>query len=259
MTLIGIHVTEKLSRNRDSTTTSKKDFDYLINMQDYFNNGKGTLPEKIESFAKYVPRQSITRFLSRYEIFKKILNIQGSIIECGVFFGQGLMSFAQFSAIFEPVNNQRKIIGFDTFSGFPSVSKFDKASDLGKKGKLSTGAYKDILEGVSLFDSNRFLEHIPKVEVVKGDATKTIPKYIKENPHTVVSLLYLDFDIYEPTKAALKHFVPRMPKGSIIAFDELNSKNWKGESVALLETLGIRNLKIERFSFDSYLSYAILD
>jgi hypothetical protein len=36
-----------------------------------------------------------------------------------------------------------------------------------------------------------------------------------------VSLLYLDFDIYEPTAVALEHFLPRMPKGSIVAFDEL--------------------------------------
>ena len=33
---------------------------------------------------------------------------------------------------------------------------------------------------------------------------------------------------------ALKNFISRMPKGAIIAFDELNNKNWPGETVALL-------------------------
>ena len=54
-----------------------------------------------------------------------------------------------------------------------------------------------------IHDSTRFLGHIPKVQLVKGDATKTIPKFIKTNPHIVVSLLFLDFDLYKPTKTAL--------------------------------------------------------
>jgi hypothetical protein len=80
---------------------------------------------------------------------------------------------------------------------------------------------------------NRPVGHVPKVELVKGDANITIPKYIEDNPHVVVSLLYLDFDIYEPTKTALKYFIPRMPKGSIIAFDELNSPHWPGGTIAV--------------------------
>ena len=99
----------------------------------------------------------------------------------------------------------------------------------------------------------------PKVELIKGDATKTIPKFIKDNPHTVVSLLYLDFDIYKPTKVAIENFIDRMPKGAIIAFDELNDKNWKGETQAVLETVGIKNLRISRFPFDTFFSYAIIE
>ena len=74
----------------------------------------------------------------------------------------------------------------------------------------------DLKKCVEVYENNRFLNHIPKVELVKGDASKMIPKYIKENPHTVVSLLNLDMDIFEPTKIALEHFVPRMPKGAVI-------------------------------------------
>ncbi len=67
-----------------------------------------------------------------------------------------------------------------------------------------------------------------------------------------------DVDIYEPTRAALKHFVPRMPKGAIIVFDQLNSSLWPGESIALHDELGVGNFRIERFSWDSYLSYIVL-
>ncbi|MDE2588115.1 MAG: class I SAM-dependent methyltransferase, partial [Patescibacteria group bacterium] len=185
----------------------------------------GTTIEKLQNFSKYVPRQDITNFIAKYEIFKKIINIQGSIIECGIFLGGGLMTFAQLSSIFEPVNHQRKIIGFDTFSGFPELHKSDKKSisQHMHKGGLGVNSYDDLQKCIALFNSNRFLSHIPKIELIKGNATVTIPKFLKDNPHIVVSLLYLDFDIYKPTKVAIENFVPRMPKGSVIVFDELNS------------------------------------
>jgi hypothetical protein len=68
----------------------------------------------------------------------------------------------------------------------------------------------------------------------------------------------LDVDVYAPTKKALKVFMPRMPKGAIIVFDELNAKIFPGETQAVDEAVGLRNLEIRRFSFDSYVSYAIL-
>lgn len=239
----------------------EKTEEYPEQLNNYFVSGLGTNIEKLSNFPKYVPRQDLTRFLAKYELFKKILNVEGAIIEGGVRFGGGLMTFAQLSAIFEPVNYTRKIIGFDTFSGFPNITKEDKGSTskFARKGGLAVDSFKDLEKSISLYDSNRFLGKIPKVELVKGDVTFTIPKYLKDNPHTVISLLYLDFDIYKPTRIALENFVPRMPKGSIIAFDELNSKDWVGETRAVLDTIGIRNLRIERFNFNTYMSYAILE
>ncbi|MBI1829455.1 MAG: class I SAM-dependent methyltransferase [Thaumarchaeota archaeon] len=242
-------------------TSKKDDSNYLKKLDEYFTKSVGTNVEKISNFTKYIPRQDLTRFLAKYEIFKKILNVEGAIVEGGVRFGGGLMTFAQLSSILEPVNYTRKIIGFDTFSGFPNLTEHDKGStsNFAHKGGLAVNSFNDLKECIALYDSNRFIGHIPKVELVKGDVTLTIPKYLRENPHTVVSLLYLDFDIYKPTKIALQNFVPRMPKGAIIVFDELNSKEWVGETKAVLETIGIRNLRIERFSFNTYMSYAVLD
>jgi hypothetical protein len=171
------------------------------------------------------------------------------------------MTFAHLSSIFEPVNYTRKIMGFDTFAGFPNLTKDDKGSlsKFAKKGGFKVESYNDLKKSISLFDSNRFLGKIPKVELIKGDATKTIPKYIKENQHLIISLLYLDFDIYQPTKVAIENFLPRMPKGSIIVFDEINNPEFVGEPKAVLDTIGLSNLKIKRFSFNTFMSYAVLD
>ena len=88
---------------------------------------------------------------------------------------------------------------------------------------------------------------------------KTCTSYLQKNQHLTIALLYLDFDLYEPTKHALKNFVPRMPKGSVIAFDEVNHPDWPGETLAVIEGLGINSLRIERFEFDSMRSYAVIN
>lgn len=254
-------VLSKLPKLNDEKNTAPHEFSFYSELGKYFDHSIGNNIDKLSNFSKYVPRQNLTTFLVKYEIFKKILNVHGSILECGVFLGGGLMTFAQISSILEPINHQRKIIGFDTFSGFETLSSKDhySTSSFAKKGGLKINSYADLKECISIYDSNRFLNHIPKVELVKGNITKTLPQYLKNNPHTVVSLLYLDMDVYKPTKFALKNLLMRIPKGGIIVFDELNSKEFVGETLAVMDTVGIHNLRIERFSFDTHISYAILE
>ena len=224
-----------------------------------FNASADPVEIRIENFPKYVRRQHLTRLLALYEIFKRILPVKGSIVECGVNRGYGLMAWAKLSAVLEPVNLTRRIYGFDSFAGFPAVSDKDHTGPGWKTaevGGLQADSYDELLELISINDKDRFLGHIPKVELIKGDATETIPRFMKDHPHLVVSLLFLDFDLYEPTKAALEAFVPRMPKGAILAFDELDNPIWPGETLALLDTVGIRKLELERFDFDPYIAFA---
>lgn len=218
---------------------------------------------KFESFTKYVRRQKIARFLTQHEIFKKQSQIKGSIVECGVHHGSGIMAWAKISSTMEPYNYHRKVIGFDTFSGFPSVSSIDNDKiEVGKskKGDFSTGyeVYEELLEVIKEYDKNRFINHIEKIELVKGDATKTIPEYVERNKHLVISLLFLDFDLYAPTVTALEHLLPRMPKGAVLAFDELNNSDWPGETVALLEKFNLNKYKIECFEYEPNVSFIIL-
>ena len=224
-----------------------------------FNASGDPVEIRIENFPKYVRRQHITRFLALYEIFKRVIPVKGSIVECGVNRGYGLMAWAKLSAVLEPVNLTRRIYGFDSFAGFPSVADKDRAGPAWKTaeaGGLHADSYDELLQLIAVNDRDRFLGHIPKVELIRGDAAQTIPRFIDEHPHLVVSLLFLDFDLYDPTKAALEAFVPRMPKGAILAFDELDNPIWPGETLALLDTLGVRKLQLERFEFDPYIAFA---
>jgi Macrocin-O-methyltransferase (TylF) len=226
-----------------------------------FEENPSTWEIKMENFPKYVRRQNLTRFIALYEIFKRVLPVKGSIVECGVNHGFGLMTWAKLSAILEPVNLTRRIYGFDTFEGFPNVSERDMSLSSGhvKPGDLAADVHDELSQLITTYDSTRFLGHVPKVHMIRGDASKTIPDFVDKNPHLLVSLLYMDFDLYDPTKIALEHFLPRMPKGSVIAFDELDNPLWPGETLAMLETHSKRPLKLERLEFDPYIAFAVLD
>ena len=250
----------------DPGTQTSNDYSFRSNLNEFFDSSIGSSIEKLENFGKYVPRQSLARFMARYEIFKQIEHIQGSIVECGVLFGGGLMSFANISTILEPYNFQRRIFGFDTFEGFPDIDKKDvlglsdrKSKHLKKGGFDAPGAYDDLLKAIDIYDSNRFINHFQKVKLIKGDFTKTSKQFLLNYPHLTISCLYLDFDIYAPTKVALETFAPRVVKGGIIAFDELNEEAFPGETLAVLEYFGsLNNLTVKRFPFEPRISYMVV-
>jgi Macrocin-O-methyltransferase (TylF) len=227
------------------------------NMERIFSACPDSVEVKLEGFPKYVRRQHLKRFLALYEIFKLVLPVKGSIVECGVFRGFGLMSWAKLSAMLEPENLTRRVYGFDTFEGFPSVGSKDGNTHASHQiGDLYSDSREELIDLIIEFDRDRFLGHIDKVHLLKGDVVETIPQFVEANPHLVVSLLFLDVDLYEPTKIALEHFLPRMPRGAIIAFDEIDNPQWPGETLALMESIGIGKLELKRLEWDPYIAYA---
>jgi len=249
------------SRFTEPSRTTENEVHFRAALDEYFRESIGTNVEKLQNFSKYVPTQDIRKFICRYELFNRILPVHGSIVECGVLYGGGLMTWAQLSEIFEPLNHLRNVIGFDTFAGFVSMSEKDQTglAAQAKTGGLAINAYEDLRKSIELYNQNRFLNHIEKVRLVKGDIAETLPAYLEANPHLVVSLLWLDFDIFEPTALALRYLVERIPKGGIIAFDELNHEMWPGETIAVMQEIGINNLRVQRFPFGSTMSYAVME
>src|SRR5262249_4704806 len=98
-----------------------------------------------------------------------------------------------------------------------------------------------------------------KHALVKGDATKTIHEHLEEHPETVVALAYFDFDLYAPTKACLEAILPRLTRGSVLAFDELNCPEFPGETLAVMETVGLARWAIRRSPLNPLCSYAVVD
>jgi hypothetical protein len=230
------------------------------NVERIFSESTDSVEVKLQNFPKYVRRQHLKRFLAMYELFKLAMPVKGSIVECGVFRGFGVMTWAKLSAMLEPENLTRRVYGFDTFDGFPTVGDRDKSKFADPAvGELASSSYEELSQLIAEYDRDRFLGHIGKVELIKGDIAESAPAFVKSHPHLLVSLLFIDCDLYDPTRAALKAFVPRMPKGAIIAFDELDNPIWPGETLAAIDAGIVKDLRLRRFEWDPYIAYAVVE
>lgn len=201
-------------------------------------------------------RMALSRVIYYYELYQKIINIPGVICEFGVQWGATLALLQNLRGMYEPYNVSRKIIGFDTFEGFSTIDIKDGSfASLGDY--KSMPGYEIILDEIlSIHESFCPINHIKKFELVKGDATKTIVEWLDKNPHAIISMAIFDMDVYRPTKDVLEKIIPRLTKGSLLVFDELNCQHFPGETTAVQEVLGLNNITLKRHPHQSYCAWA---
>lgn len=217
--------------------------------------------EMLSNLGLFINRQSLSRILFMNELYKKIVDVHGSVIEFGVRWGQNLALYESFRGIYEPYNYNRKIIGFDTFEGFLSIDDKDGKHDIIKEHSYGvTENYEEYLcDVLNYHEMESPINHIKKYELIKGDATKTIYEYLENNPHTIIAFAYFDFDIYKPTKECLLAIKSHLTKGSVIGFDELNYEKFPGETIALKEVFGLDKYKIKRSNISPLQAYIIIE
>jgi hypothetical protein len=217
--------------------------------------------ELLLNLSLFIKRQDISMLLFMNELYQKILGVHGVVMEFGVRWGKNLALFENFRGLYEPFNHNRKIIGFDTFTGFPSVNSKDGSDGIIKTGSFNVTEYYDeyLDQVLSYHEQESPIAHIKKYELIKGDASEQILKYLDQHPETIVALAYFDFDIYEPTLACLKAIRNRITRGSVIGFDELNVSRYPGETIALSEVFGLDLYKIHHSIYSPTQSYIVIE
>ena len=217
--------------------------------------------ELIQNLPLFLTRQNLSQILFINDLYKKIIETHGVILEFGVRWGRNIALYQNLRGIYEPFNHNRKIVGFDTFEGFPSVSSEDGTHEIIKKGSYNVSEnYQDYLTSIlNIHESESPISHIMKYELIKGDVTLTLEPYLQKHPELIVSFAYFDFDIYKPTKHCLEQIRDRLTKGSVIAFDELNHADYPGETIALREVFGLSKYKIHHSNFSPTQSYIVID
>ncbi len=234
---------------------------HRANLLELFRNCPIPEEQLFNNLGLFLNSKDLARILFMDFLYRQIVDVQGVVMDLGTRWGQNMALFTALRGLYEPFNRHKKIIGFDTFKGFPSVSKKDGASDLMKKGNTATVKdYERYLEDVvnSLEGCNP-LSHIKKHDIRVGDSSVEMKKYLAENPETIIALAYFDFDIYEPTKECLKAIKSHLVKGSVLAFDELNDHDSPGETLALKEVFGLNSIRLKRFPITSRVSYFVYE
>jgi hypothetical protein len=188
----------------------------------------------------------IGKFIAHYELFKKVKDIEGAVVECGVFKGISLIRFATFRKL---IGNEEKqpIYGFDIFGEFPETDfQEDKelrsrfiavagSASVSEEELLSLLVKKDLAQNVSL---------------IEGDICKTVPDFFQQNKNLKISLLNIDVDIYEPAVVILQYLYPMVLKGGVILLDDY--KKFPGETKAVDDYFRDKNVTIEKFPYADY-------
>ena len=179
----------------------------------------------------------LQKILARSELFRMTLDIPGDIVECGVFKGSGLYTWAKLLQLFKP-NNEYRLIGFDFF-GTNRETDFKHEADADcleehEDNWAAPDTIRSVCKGWGF----------EKLELIAGNVIETTKRFAEERLGARLSLLYLDVDNYEGTLACLDHLYPLVSPGGVVAFDEYALEGY-GESNAVDEFFCDKNAKLK--------------
>ena len=174
-------------------------------------------------------------------------NLEGNIVECGV--GKGRTLFYLMTFLYDNSSHKfKKLWGFDSFRGFPSIDGAESSVRNPKKGEWGGTEVEDIKK---IMLSGGIPEPYvdKKLMLVEGFFQDTLSKYNNEP----IAFLHLDVDLYISYKITLEYFYPYVVSGGVIVFDEYGELNWPGATKAIDEFTELYNCELEySVEFDKY-------
>ncbi|MBL7860721.1 MAG: class I SAM-dependent methyltransferase [Cyclobacteriaceae bacterium] len=190
------------------------------------------------------------KFLAHYELYKRIVDLPGQIIECGVFKGNSLQRLATFRELLENPFS-RKIIGFDIFGKFPDTNFKDDKQFLDKFISSAGDESIQIDELEKVFE----FKGLKNIELVKGNINNTVPDYVKKHPQLKIAFLHIDTDVYEPAVTILNTFYKHVVKGGLIVFDDYGT--FPGETKAVDDFFAGKDVEIKKLPFYQVPSFIV--
>lgn len=230
------------------STADKEQFVARDELSKLFDDAPFSMEDKMFNLGMFVRSSLLVKFLVMSDLYQRIVDIPGKIVEFGTWWGQNLVLFENLRAIHEPFNKQRIVVGFDTFEGYTKPSDIDLKSDVWVEHSYSTGSeYKSYLKSIlETHEKCNVLGHVNgNHELIAGDVTDTAPEYFKQKPESIVALAYFDMGLYEPTKSAMQAIKPHLVKGSVLLLDELTWSESPGEAIAFKEVFSDVEMKLE--------------
>lgn len=203
--------------------------------------------------------KSTSRLRFWYEhIRNNISNLEGDIFEFGVYRGASLIAVA---LMLKELNSNKKVYGFDSFTGFPSFSKYDGLDNFYtyKNSVFSEDFLKEyekfleikrIVTGNKEFDpisiatsgafnqtSKELIQQkidyfkLDNIVLVEGDFKETVPNFFKNNEVKIYSA-NIDCDLYDGYKTVLPYIYKNLSAGGYVHLDEYYSFKYPGAKIA---------------------------
>jgi hypothetical protein len=192
----------------------------------------------------------IGKFLSHLEIYKKIINLPGDVLEFGVYKGTSMVRLLSFRDLLEN-NYSRKVIGFDIFGKFPNKLMLESDKKFVEQFENAGGYGISKCEFEKLLDIKGFQNY----SLIEGDIIETTSEYITKNPMLKISMLHIDVDVYEPTKVILENLWDRVVIGGILMLDDYGTV--EGETKAVDDFFARQHIQINKPNFNYIPSYII--
>jgi hypothetical protein len=215
--------------------------------------------KKVDKFTMTSEERLITLYRAVEYLEKN--NIEGDIVECGVWRGGSMMLVAN---VLQKYNNQkRKLFLFDTFEGMSEPTNVDISFRKETADSLLQSVDKQAAQGhniwcyASIEDVQANLlstgYNPERIHYVKGKVEDTLPSREIEK----IALLRLDTDWYESTKHELEHLFHKLVKGGVLIIDDYG--HWEGAKKAVDEFIQSRklNLFLNRIDYTGRLAIKI--
>lgn len=251
-------INSKQNRPQSVVASSPEEVDTNQERYDCFVAGPGSGADKMIALNVFSPRQTIAKTLALSEVITRTEGVAGSIVQCGVYYGNVLMTYANLAVNHEPYNYNCRIFGFDTFAGNVGHNPEKDGADVARQNGYynAHGAYESVQKAIEFFDRDRPIGHLPKVTLIKGDITEKAEPFLEEHDNLCIRILHTSMVLYEPTMHALRTFAPRVAQGGMIIVQGRFSRNG-GAPQALVDYMKEKRQpwKLQNFAMYSNLHY----
>jgi len=206
-----------------------------------------------------------------FDLIPKLEKVDGDVVEFGVWQGASLATTA---LLLKKLNSKKKIFGFDTFEGFPSIEKndeFENFVNMAAMGQITAEHFEKIKLNSSHLESQRIkldprkmssssdfsstsLEIVRRkieylnvqdlISLVVADVTHLKQFQIPEK----ISLALLDLDLFAGYQRVLPLIWEKLSPGGMIYLDEYYSLKFPGPRLAVDEfcsVIGVKPQKLE--------------
>jgi hypothetical protein len=171
------------------------------------------------------------------EFMKKTENLEGNILELGIFRGGLTVMTGRF---LKKLNSKKKVFACDAFIGLPYDDKFSLVPNV--KGLYSETNAELVQKKFQEFNVSE------KISLVEGLFEETLYEKLSDKKF---SLVLVDCDLYDATKYCMEFVYPRLTKGGVIMFDDYDRVNRDdpvgGETKAVDEFCESNNLTVNLF------------